>query len=310
MKRCPITYLICNNNRYSKEGLKRISRNINDLEDFPYTSEEQRLEAVQRASKMSIQGVQPKISAIFNNKKETFEIVDIGGIYIIKPQSHLYKELPENEDLTMKLANAAGINVPFHGLMYSSDNSLSYFIKRFDRINRKNKLHVEDFAQLAGKTRDTKYDFSMEKVVNIIDKYCTFPAIERMRLLKLTIFNFLIGNEDMHLKNYSLIKKEEKTELSPAYDLINTSIAMKNPVEEIALSIDGKKRNLTKSILFKYFAIERLKLNDKMITQILDQFKKVKKEWENTISISFLTANNKSRYKELLFIRQRRLGFE
>ncbi|MCK9280084.1 MAG: HipA domain-containing protein [Melioribacteraceae bacterium] len=91
----------------------------------------------------------------------------------------------ENEDLTMKMGAAAGIEIPIHGMVYSKEGSLTYFIKRFDRFGRGNKLAVEDFAQLAGKSRDTKYEYSMEKIVTLLDIFCTFPLLEiRKQILK------------------------------------------------------------------------------------------------------------------------------
>lgn len=153
-----------------------------------------------------------------------------------------YKEVPQNEDLTMGLAKAVEIEIPFHGLIYNIDNSLSYIIKRFDR-SRNQKIAVEDFSQLLGYSRDTKYEASMEKVILVIEKHCTFPVIEKLKLFRLVIFNFIIGNDDMHLKNFSLIRRENKVELTPAYDLLNTSIIMKTE-EEIALPIRGKKKQI------------------------------------------------------------------
>jgi serine/threonine-protein kinase HipA len=134
---------------------------------------------------MSVQGIQPKLSATLNVSRQRFEVVDIGGHYILKPQNPQFPQLPENEDLSMRLAGAAGIDVPLHGLVYSKDGSFTYFIKRFDRIGRNKKLAVEDFAQLFGLSRETKYDASMEKVAAVIEKYCTFPALEKIKLFRL-----------------------------------------------------------------------------------------------------------------------------
>jgi serine/threonine-protein kinase HipA len=226
--------------------------------------------------------------------------VDRGGEYILKPQNNFYPELPENESLTMKLAELIGIEVPISGMIYSSDGKFTYFIKRFDRYGRNKKLSVEDFAQLAGKSRETKYDYSMEKLITLIDTFCTFPAVEKVKLFRLTIFNFLIGNEDMHLKNFSLITRDNKVELSPAYDLLNTTIVVPRTQEEIALPIDGKKRNLTAKILIDYFAKERLKLNDTIISQVLNKINSEFNNWEELINISFLSAEMKEKYLELM----------
>ena len=306
MNICPISYQPCGDNKYSEKGLKLLSRSLTQLKDLPLTQEEQLREAAIRADKMSIQGVQPKLSAKLNIKDEIFNIVDRGGEFILKPQNNFYPELPENESLTMKLAELIGIEVPLSGMIYSSDGKFTYFIKRFDRYGRNKKLSLEDFAQLAGKSRETKYDYSMEKLVTLIDAFCTFPAIEKVKFFRLTVFNFLIGNEDMHLKNFSLISRDNKVELSPAYDLLNTTIVVPRTQEEIALPIAGKKRNLTAKILIDYFAKERLKLNDTIISQVLN---KINAEWTNCeklITSSFLSNEMKEKYFELMNSRKSR----
>ena len=308
MNRCPITYEPCGNEKYSPKGLKLLSVNLKGLADLPFTQEDQLKEAAARAVKMSIQGVQPKLSARLKIKEERFEVVDRSGEYILKPQNSYYPELPENEDLTMKLAKIIGIEIPIHGMVYSIDGRFTYFIKRFDRYGKNKKLSVEDFAQLAGKTRDTKYDFSMEKVVMLIDQYCTFPVLEKIKLFKLTLFNFLVGNEDMHLKNYSIISRNEKVELSPAYDLLNTTIVSKNVTEEIALPVSGKKSRLTSNILIKYWGTERLQLNDNIINQTIGTIKNIQSQWEELINISFLSTEMKEKYFDILNERHKRLN--
>jgi serine/threonine-protein kinase HipA len=300
MNRCPITYLPCGENHYSEKGLKLLAPGLSDLKIFEYTSEEQRIEAFNRASKMSIQGVQPKLSAILNQKNEKFEIVDKGGKYILKPQHHLYFQMPENEDLTMRLAELIKLEVPIHGLILAKDNSLTYFIKRFDRKGQNDKIAVEDFAQLSGLDRDTKYDYSMEKVVLLIKKYCTFPAIENAKLFKMTLFNFLVGNEDMHVKNFSIIYRDNKLELSPCYDLLNSTIEIKKQEEEIALPLKGKKKHLTRNVLIDYFGKEKCELTNKVIDKILETLTASVPLWLDLINISFLSDGMKKKYLELL----------
>ena len=300
MNICPITYQPCDDKKYSANGLKLLSRNLTQLKDLPLTQEEQLREAAIRADKMSIQGVQPKLSAKLNVKDEVFDIVDRGGEYILKPQNNFYPELPENESLTMKLAELIGVEVPLSGMIYSSDGKFTYFIKRFDRYGRNKKLSLEDFAQLAGKSRETKYDYSMEKLITLIDTFCTFPAIEKVKLFRLSIFNFLIGNEDMHLKNFSLITRDNIVELSPAYDLLNTTIVVPKSQEEIALPLAGKKRNLSAKILIDYFAKERLKLNQTIISQVFNKINTEWNNWEKLIKISFLSNEMKEKYFELM----------
>jgi len=306
---CPITYeLFSGPGRYSEEGLKLLSRKLVALADLPYDAEEQRKEAVARSTKMSIQGVQLKLSARLDLKGQSFRIVDIGGRYILKPQSLLYPELPENEDLSMRLADAAGVEVPLHGMVFSKDGSRTYFIKRFDRYGRGRKMPVEDFAQLSGRSRETKYDSSMEQVAELVGRLCTFPVLENVRLLRFTLVNYLIGNEDAHLKNFSLIHRNGKTEIAPAYDLVNTTIALKNPTEEIALPIRGRKRKLSRSLFLDYYAMNRLQLAQKAVESVVAEIQAGIQKWEQLIDRSFLSEKMKASYREVIMKRRNVLG--
>jgi serine/threonine-protein kinase HipA len=306
MNRCPISYEPCSG-LYSPKGLKSLSRQLTDLNELPFTSQELRQEASARATKMSIQGIQPKLSARLNIKAQQFDLVDHGGKYILKPQVADYHEVPENEDFTMRLAALAGIEVPKHGLIYGRDKVLTYFIRRFDRKGHKGKIHVEDFAQLAKQTRETKYRSSMERVAELIETYCSFPAIEKVKLFRLTLFSFLIGNEDMHLKNFSIIRQENIITLSPAYDLLNTTIVLTRPEEELALSLNGKKNNLERQDLVDYFGYERLGITENVIDRVLREIQQAKASWNELIDISFLSAKMKKKYLAVLANRLKRI---
>ncbi|MBP7508094.1 MAG: HipA domain-containing protein [Prolixibacteraceae bacterium] len=309
MNHCPITYNPCGENRYSDQGLKLLSAELTSLNDLEYTAEEQRKEAFNRALRMSVQGVQPKLSARLNVKERKFDIVDSGGRYILKPQHQYFPEMPENEDLTMKLAGVTGLDIPLHGLVWSKDNTLTYFVKRFDRKGQNEKVQVEDLAQLAGLNRDTKYNYSMEKIVSLIDKFCTFPSIEKIVLFKLVLFNYIIGNDDMHLKNFSLITENGKVRMSPCYDLLNTTIEYSKPDDEIALPLKGKKKHLTQNILITYFGIERCGLTIKSVEKVLDSISSAIPAWKTLIDSSFLSPGMKEKYLELLNARLKKLNF-
>lgn len=317
-QRCPISFQILPNSddnrearKYSNEGLKQLSPRLTDLHLFPYSAEAQRQEAALRMQKMSIQGVQPKLSARLNIAKKTFELMDIGGTFILKPQHAIFAQMPENEALTMRLAKVAKIETPTHGMVCSQDDSLTYFIQRFDRMAHGKKLAVEDFAQLLGFSRETKYQSSMEQCVNVIDSFCSFPSIEKKELFKRVIFNFLIGNEDAHLKNFSLISRKGVIELSPAYDLVNSTILLRGAnIEEIALPIAGKKRKLTYAILIDYFGKERLSLNETTIQSVLKNFENSFPLWRNLIETSFLTDDLKEKYLDLVKKRSKTLKLQ
>lgn len=308
MKICPITYDTHEDNGpYSRAGLKKISPKLDHLEIFPHSATEQRQEAQNLATKISIQGVQPKLSARLNFKTASFEIVERFGKFILKPQSADYPELPENEDLTMHLANTIGIETPLHGLLLCRDGSWSYFIKRMDRVGHSDKIHMEDFAQLAQKSRETKYDFIVEKLIKLIEQFTTFPLVEKEKFYRRFLFNFLVGNEDMHLKNYSIIRQGQKIELCPAYDFLNTSIALKNPREEIALPFRGKKNKLSAKDLLEELPRE-LELNQKTCAAIMQEFSAHIPDWPKWIERSFMSGTLKEKYLRLLSNRGKRLG--
>ncbi|MDO8520420.1 MAG: HipA domain-containing protein [Deltaproteobacteria bacterium] len=305
---CPITYEpLAPGEKYSQKGLRLLSPQLKNLEPLPFNAEELRIEARKRAHKISIQGVQLKLSAKLSPSAGLFEITDLGGRFILKPPHELYPEIPENEDLTMRLAKTVKIETPLHGLVYSKDGSRTYFIRRFDRIPHRQKVPLEDFAQLAGKNRDTKYNFTMEQLIPILDKHTTFPLLEKRELFKRTLFNYLVGNEDMHLKNFSLISREGKVELAPAYDFLNSALVLGIDAEEIALPIAAKKRNLSRTNLVDYFALEKLALNGKDVQEMLDAFTKAKEEWKRLLDISFLSEEMKKGYLQIMENRWQRL---
>jgi serine/threonine-protein kinase HipA len=310
MPHCPITLEpVPADLMYSVAGLKSIHPRLKHLETLPYSNHEQLRQARLRSDKMSIQGVQPKLSAVLSLKQASFDLVDQGGRFILKPNPLEYEEVPANEALTMSLAAAVGITVPAHGLLSALDGSWIYFVKRYDRAGRSEKVHVEDFAQLSSLTRETKYDSSLEKVAQVVEQFCTFPVIEKPKLAKRLLFCFLTGNEDMHLKNFSLWMRDGVVSLSPAYDLLNTTLVLENAEEESALSLHGKKKNLTRKLWLDYFCVERLKLNPSQIGSILSDFEETIPLFETLIRRSFLSELRKETYLQIIDERCKRLGF-
>ena len=292
---------------YSPAGLRRLDRRLQALAPLPYTRDQLIAEAAARSVKMSLQGMQPKVSAVLRVKEGRMEIVDNGGRYIVKPPHLAFPELPENEALTMSLAATLGIEVPAHGLLLNSDQTRSYFIRRFDRAGW-GRVPVEDFAQLSGGSRETKYNSSTEKLIQVIDTYCTFPALERLKFLDRLLFAFLTGNEDMHLKNWSLITRDDKVELAPGYDLLNTTIPNPHSREELALPLDGRKSNLRANHFWRYLAVERLGLTPRLVEETQARLARASADWPNRIAASFLSATMQENYQQLLAERRQRLG--
>lgn len=309
MNVCPITYVPLRwGSRYSLEGLQKLSPRLHMLQDLPYTAQELHFEIVSRAGGLSVPGVQPKLGARLDLAGQRFEIVDIGARFILKPQSPLAPYLPENEDLTMRLAAAAGLEAPFHGLLFCKDGSLAYFVQRFDRHGRHGRVAVEDFTQLLGKTRNEKYDASMDLVVSVIETFCTFPLLEKLKLFRLTMVNLLVGNDDMHLKNLSLIRREGKIVLAPVYDLVSTVLTSGSDDRDLALPLDGKQSGLTRSMVVDSFGRGRLGLPSKVIEGILGEITQACMEWEKLIEASFLTDELKTAYRTLLSRRRNRFA--
>ncbi len=306
---CAITYSeIPAGEHYSPKGLKLLSPQLKKLEPLNLTVEEQREEAAARAGKMSIQGVQVKLSAKLAVSAGRFKIVDRGGTYILKPAPAGYREVPENEDLTMRLAAAVGIEVPVHGLVYAKGGTRTYFIKRFDR-KKSAKLYLEDFGQLLGLAREVKYNTSMESFANVVQMRTTFPALECRKFFLRVIFCFLTGNEDMHAKNFSLFSEDNQVfKLAPAYDLLNSTIATSGKSkEELAVPLMGKKSKLTHNHLVNYFGHERLGLDEKAIQTCLRKLQDAFPEWDRLIRQSFLSEEMKKSYLDLLAERRARL---
>jgi serine/threonine-protein kinase HipA len=305
MNRCPITYEQCEN-RYSANGLKLLSSKLTQLKDFPYGISRQLELALEFSDKLSFSGIQPKLNAKLDLKNQTFQAVRSGGTFILKLPHAMYQQLPQNEDLTMKMASLAKIEVPLHGMIYAEDSSLIYFVQRFDRKGSIKKFAVEDFGQLAELSSEAKYDFSMEKLVFIIDKFCTFKSVEKAKLFRLVLFNFLTGNEDAHVKNFSVIRKDEVVKLAPAYDLLNSTIVM-NSKEEICLPLNGKKSNFKQTDFLEYFGNERLHLPKNLIHETILDLQNCLSVWKDLISKSFLSSEKKEAYLELLENRAFRL---
>lgn len=308
MASCPITLdPVAEGGLYSEAGLKTIHPRLTGLHALAYSAKEQIREARLRAGKMSIQGVQPKLSAVLRISKQSFDLVDRGGKFILKPNPPMYEEVPANEALTMRMAASAGIEVPPHGLLPAVDGSWVYFVKRYDRVGRSGRVHVEDFSQLTGANRGTKYDSSLEKVAELVERLCTFPAIEKPKLAHRLLFCFLTGNEDMHLKNFSLWFRDGVVSLTPAYDLLNTSLVLGKAREKSALPLSGKKKNLTEKLWLDYFYKERLGLNENQIEAILNRLRGALPEWRELIGRSYLSDAAKDGYREILEARVARL---
>ncbi|MCJ7553825.1 MAG: HipA domain-containing protein [Ignavibacteriaceae bacterium] len=257
---------------------------------------------------ISVTGVQPKLSVEISKEKKgksRLTMVGLWGNYILKPPFDRFPEMPEVEDLTMHLAELAGIKTAGHSLMRLKSGELAYISKRFDRL-KSSKLHLEDMAQITEVLTERKYSGSMEKVGKAILKYSHYSGNEATRFFELTLFCFITGNADMHLKNFSLLTNEDdEITLSPAYDLLSTKLLMPEDKEELALTLNGKKNNLRKKD-FELFA-EKLGIASKVQENIFKKFNSSASHFNEMIGRSFLKEETKFLYKELINERMKRI---
>lgn len=199
----------------------------------------------------TVPGVQKKLSLhLFSEQGHPrLTLVNYPTGYILKPQVPEFASLPEAEQLVMSMADTAGISTVPHALIKEND-SFAYITKRIDRIFKKNTMQMlamEDFCQLDLRLAQDKYRGSYERCARIIDRYSFRSRLDQTELFLRMVFSFLVGNSDMHLKNFSLIETEEgsgKYVLSPAYDLLPINVIMPEDKEQFALAMNGKKMNI------------------------------------------------------------------
>lgn len=257
---------------------------------------------------VAVTGVQPKLSLDLEKHKgepSRLTIVGLSGDYILKPASKEYAELPENEDVTMHLAELVRIKTAKHTLVCLHSGDLAYLTQRFDR-NKGKKIAVEDFCQLSENLTEHKYRSSVEKIGKLAYQFTTNKGFEAQRLFELVLFSYLTGNADMHLKNFSLIENAlGEYEFSPAYDLLSTALVILDDKEESALTINGKKAKLKRDD-FNALAAS-LKINEKALSAIYNRFDKILPKWITLIQQSFLSPKMQEDYIELITKRHRNL---
>jgi serine/threonine-protein kinase HipA len=249
----------------------------------------------------AVTGVQAKLSLNVlkeHNQPARLTMIGLHGDFILKPPSTEFKELPENEDVTMHLAELVKIKTAQHGLIRLKSGELAYITRRFDR-NKGNKIAVEDFCQLTENLTEQKYRGSIELIGRTANRFTANKGYEAQRLFELVFFSFLTGNADMHLKNFSLIENAiGEYEFSPAYDLLSTKLALPEDKEESALTINGKKHKISKKD-FDALAIS-LNINEKSLQAIYNRFITIIPAWEAFIKQSFLSEETQKTYISLI----------
>ena len=256
----------------------------------------------------TLTGVQPKLSlhVLEHKGSKRLTVVGLWGAYIFKPQTENFAQLPEIEDLTMHLAQIAGIRTVPHALIRLADGELGYITKRVDRTAEDEKIPQEDFCQLCERQTEEKYKSSYEQVGKALLNYSTLPLMDATEYFQVVLFCFVTGNNDMHLKNFSLQYMNGEYRLTPAYDLVNAVIVNPKDPEELALTLNGRKRKIKYADFVELAA--RLGIQDKYVAQVVKRFRSFLPKWEACIDSSFLSEELKQAYKELLRERLERLN--
>lgn len=271
-----------------------------------YTREEMDELAVQVIkSQTTLTGVQPKLSLNLDKHKDSQKLTIVGlwGGFIFKPQTERFAMLPENEDLTMHLAEIAKIKIVSHALIRMKDGSIGYLTKRIDRTKKGEKIAMEDMCQLTERQTEHKYRSSYEQIGKAIRKYSAYPQLDMVDFLELVYFSWLTGNNDMHLKNFSLYSPAGEPVLTPAYDLLSAAISNPADDEELALNLNGKKKHLKDSdfvAAFRTCGVPEI-VFDRIKKKYLDLLPK----FEEEIQRSFLSEDLKAAYIELLHKRMK-----
>ena len=245
-------------------------------------------------------GVQPKLSLNLHKHEGSnrLTIVGLWGDFIFKPQTDAYPELPENEDLTMHMAEAARIKVVPHSLIHLADGSLGYITRRIDRTKKGEKIDMEDMCQLTLHPTEYKYKSSCEQIAKAIAAYSSTPRLDLVNFMQVLLFSFVTGNNDMHLKNFSLYRPKALYQLSPAYDLLNVAIANPKDKEEMALSINGKKAQIKLADFLK--ASDTMGIEQRVTLGLINGLRDAMPAWIDLINNSFLSDEMKQNYLDLI----------
>ncbi|HLO80787.1 MAG TPA: HipA domain-containing protein [Chitinophagaceae bacterium] len=252
---------------------------------------------------ITVPGVQPKLSlgwikeTLKNGHQGRLTIMDaLEGQYILKPQNADHPMMPENEHLSMKLAELFRIVIVPVNMIRLQSGELCFLTKRIDRNADGSKNHMIDFLQIL--ELENKYKGTMEQLGKTIGELSVNTLLDKLRFFESAVFNYVIGNSDMHLKNYSMLLAEEGWVLSPFYDLLNVRMVLPEDKDDMALLLGGKKRNFNKGY-FDHFGAG-LRLNAKQINAVYKRLQKWLPDAEQLINRSFLDPARQKAYKELI----------
>lgn len=258
----------------------------------------------------TVTGVQAKLSLDISRSNagepQRFTIVGLWGRYILKPQTDRFANLPENEDLTMHMAEAAGIKTVPHSLIRFANGELCYITRRVDRTKEGEKIAMEDMCQLSERLTEDKYKGSYERIAKLIHRFSSAPLLDVVNFWEVVLFSWLTGNADMHLKNFSLFRPTDNYVLTPAYDLLSTALAMPEDEEELALTLNGKKKRIKREDFEK--AMCDSGMDEKAVAKLFNRFVKAVPKWHELINESFLPKDLQEAYHDKIDTMARRIS--
>lgn len=281
---------------------------ISEVPELPYSLDELDALAVQVIqAQTTLTGVQAKLSLHLDRHEgsKRLTIVGLWGDYIFKPQTQSYKTLPENEDLTMHLAEIAKIKVVPHTLIRLKDGTLGYLTRRIDRTTDGDKIPMEDMCQLTERQTEYKYKSSYEQIAKVIAKHSYVPLLDLTDFYEQVFFSWLVGNNDMHLKNFSLYAPKGRWGLTPAYDLLNVALANPKDDDELALTLNARKKRIKKADFTK--AMDTSGIAPKVFDNLVAKYNKLLPKFYEAIDMSFLEAEDKEVYKQSIASRLGRM---
>lgn len=311
---CRVTLTTISSGSFSKKVIKDFFEKSSPIDKLSFSRKEFFTEGIKYAQGMSISGVQQKLSLIINVNND-FEIVTIGGKYILKPSPESFPHAAENEQCAMAISRLVGIDTALSANIQFSDGEEAYITKRYDRLNGQ-KLHQEDLAQAFNLQSEYKYQKSYEEALYLVREMSGRKLSVVKELFNRIVFAYLIGNDDMHLKNISLIKdldnKSTKYDrLTPNYDQLLVH-AFPNPPKIGALALDLLKEE-DEGIFSKmyekygfytgydfYLLGDRAGLRKPVIKKIMDNYFEKEIEIINIIENSFMPSDMKNKAKSLV----------
>ncbi len=273
--------------------------NAFELPIIDFGLEDMSQKAQKLSGKLSISGVQPKLSVKLDKKKNSLIPVPEGGEFILKPQITAFLNIPENEQCCMDIAEEFKIDIPLHCLLQLKDGSLAYLVKRFDRESGV-KIHQEDFSQIL-EIAD-KYKGSIEQIGRKLREISTAPGYDVQLFFERVVFNFIIGNGDAHLKNYSISYRDKETiRLAPAYDIVCSKLVIPDEADS-ALTIHGKNNKLKRGDFDKL--AEYLNIPSKIR---YEKFEKSLSSMETVIKDSRIKSEGQKKFIDIIKERLSRL---